>query len=245
MRTYKLIKWYPSLPKQWEAGMLVGRGDRHNGTYSPCDGKYESGSIILISEKEVENNPEYWLLTSITLDRAWEITEKDLDGNIKSIKRIDDECVFTIGDTFKYVTGDIDIINSFRLTSDDMTVVGDNYPGGKGYLLHDISHTDDKRSPILTTEDGVDVFKGANIYYFEINASGELHGPFSWKSVMTGGIRSNEIYFSTYEAARKHLVYSKSILSIYDVINCVDASEDYTQMIDKLRELVAKKSKEM
>jgi PAB1-binding protein PBP1 len=58
MKYYKLIKKYPSLPKNWEDGMLVGQGDRGcNAEFSPCSGKYTD---FYIRPEEVINNPEFW-----------------------------------------------------------------------------------------------------------------------------------------------------------------------------------------
>jgi hypothetical protein len=58
MKYYKLVKKYPSLPKNWEDGMLVGQGDRGcNAKFSPCSGKYTD---FYIRPEEVINNPEFW-----------------------------------------------------------------------------------------------------------------------------------------------------------------------------------------
>jgi hypothetical protein len=58
MKYYKLVKKYPSLPKNWEDGMLVGQGDRGcNAEFSPCSGKYTN---FYIRPEEVINNPEFW-----------------------------------------------------------------------------------------------------------------------------------------------------------------------------------------
>lgn len=56
MKKYKLIKWYPSLPKNWKIGMIVGMGDRNWG-YSPISSiEYNK----CLDNNEVENNPEFW-----------------------------------------------------------------------------------------------------------------------------------------------------------------------------------------
>lgn len=57
MNTYKLVKKYPSLPKDWEIGMEIGLGDRNYG-YSPCSGKYTDCKKL--NNFEVENYPEFW-----------------------------------------------------------------------------------------------------------------------------------------------------------------------------------------
>ena len=55
---YKLIKKYPSLPSDWEVGMVVGTGDRYIPTaFSPFDCKYKD---YYVPYAEVVHNPEYW-----------------------------------------------------------------------------------------------------------------------------------------------------------------------------------------
>lgn len=66
LKEYKLIKKYPSLPKDWEVGMIVGLGDRP-ALYSPCHGKY---SNKYLSDQEVENQTEYW---EIFVEKDYEI----------------------------------------------------------------------------------------------------------------------------------------------------------------------------
>jgi hypothetical protein len=53
---YKLKKWYPSLPKDWEVGMEIGFGCRQI-NLAPCNSKYTDRHL---NDKEVENNPEFW-----------------------------------------------------------------------------------------------------------------------------------------------------------------------------------------
>jgi hypothetical protein len=57
MKEYKLIKKYPSLPEDWEEGMVVGLGDRSY-MYSTCSSKYSDYKKL--NNSEVENNPEFW-----------------------------------------------------------------------------------------------------------------------------------------------------------------------------------------
>jgi hypothetical protein len=60
MNKYKLIEYYPTLPKNWVEGMEVGQGDRTDGTYSPTDSQYEPSGRILLGKEEVEDNPKFW-----------------------------------------------------------------------------------------------------------------------------------------------------------------------------------------
>lgn len=65
MKRYKLKKWYPSLPKGWETGIILCLKDKTRG-YSPCNGDYLS---LKLDKNEVEQNPEFWE----------EIVEKDYE----------------------------------------------------------------------------------------------------------------------------------------------------------------------
>jgi len=77
MSEYKLLKKYPSLPTDWEEGMIVGLGDRAQ-LYAPCNGIYTDKRL---GNPEVENNPEYWEITAfhyVTADGAVITNEEDL-----------------------------------------------------------------------------------------------------------------------------------------------------------------------
>lgn len=118
MNTYKLVKKYPSLPKDWEIGMEIGLGDR-NYSYSPCSGKYTD--FRKLDNSEVENYPEFWqkmvqkdyeILSlkqkdcNILYEKPFKIFSNALicfeNGfsslEIHSIKRLSDGEIFTIGD---------------------------------------------------------------------------------------------------------------------------------------------------
>lgn len=58
MKEYRLKKWYPTLPEDWEVGMKVGQGNGYFLTrYSPCSSKYTNTFETI---DIVRNNPEFW-----------------------------------------------------------------------------------------------------------------------------------------------------------------------------------------
>jgi len=58
MKEYRLIKKYPSLPKDWEEGMIVGLGDRSfPDFFSPCNRKYKN---YYVPAQEVTGSSEFW-----------------------------------------------------------------------------------------------------------------------------------------------------------------------------------------
>ena len=57
-KKYKLLKWFPTLPRDWEVGMELGVGEYSSyGNYSPCNGKYLNHYI---TASIVKNNPEFF-----------------------------------------------------------------------------------------------------------------------------------------------------------------------------------------
>lgn len=54
MVKYKLKKWYPSLPKNWEIGMKVG-GEKF---FANIEQKYTP--YVFFDPYEITNNPEFW-----------------------------------------------------------------------------------------------------------------------------------------------------------------------------------------
>lgn len=58
MSSYMLKQWYPTLPKDWKVGMVIGQGDRGSyGNYSPVDGSFTNHYI---AAEIVEKSPGFW-----------------------------------------------------------------------------------------------------------------------------------------------------------------------------------------
>jgi len=121
MKTYVLKQKYPSLPDNWEAGMLVGQGDRGSfSSFSPVSTLYTDYHV---RREDVVNNPEYWeeftqgsyqILSILNPQRNVDsiVTDKEeikaylqllslhkqSPWVINSVKRLFDGKVFTVGD---------------------------------------------------------------------------------------------------------------------------------------------------
>jgi hypothetical protein len=95
-KEYKLIKKYPSLPFDWEVGMIVGTGDRCSPTsFSPCNGKYKD---YYVPFDEVVNNDEYWK------------EEKEKEYEILSFRDKHQRILFRLDDySGKYVIPDLQV----------------------------------------------------------------------------------------------------------------------------------------
>lgn len=189
---YKLIKKYPSLPKDWEEGMIVGLGigdKRLPNTFSPCNGKYKDYYVYY---KEVTNNPEFWeeviekdyeilSLINPTINNSpiferknynledWENTLALKHLEIYSVKRLSDGEIFTIGDKAQTIGKYPHSITSIQLkkdfyNNDRVWIHWEKDCGGN--WLESIEKCKEK---IFTTEDRVDIYEEDYYYvvYFE------------------------------------------------------------------------------
>lgn len=55
-KKYKLLKWFPTLPKDWEVGMEL-KKEKYSQYYSNINKKYPEQFLL---DEEVENNPEFF-----------------------------------------------------------------------------------------------------------------------------------------------------------------------------------------
>lgn len=236
MKQYKLIKKYPSLPKDWEVGMLVGHGDRQSSSYySPCSIQFTDRKIC---HTEVVNHPECWqevvekdyeilsfqLSTGIATKQpdgrfkdAVQFTEEvALEQNLKihSVKRLSDGEVFTVGDRIRHnnkVSYPEGIITKLHIVSDMLFVETNNKE--KGFdtnisLVHKIH-----KKPLFTTEDGVEIFEDDN--YYGVNKFLRIfsnNGEYFTAAYLENGSKR----FSTKEAAEEYIMLNKPCLSYKD-----------------------------
>lgn len=133
---------------------------------------------------------------------------------IKSVRRLSDGEVFTVGDNTS--SG---VIVSFDINSTIMNVVF-------GPNMHSICNSGFakiKKEPLFTTEDGVEIFEGDTIFsvehtYYKIDdkIAGIYKG--SNKNHPVEHWYNDDKYFSTKEAAEKYIIMYKPVLSIKDLL---------------------------
>jgi len=187
---YKLKKWYPSLPKDWEVGMEIGAGLLgFEVRYFPYDTKYIGRFIY---KNEVENNPEFW---EKVVEKDWEIVSlkigedksvvsigygrwgngssvedctlewllQQYPNSIYSIKRLSDGEIFSVGDKLDLRAGGIRKITGISL---DDSGVSEFSKRSIPWLEcgKDYGTCLDwavhYKEPILITEDGKEIFEG-------------------------------------------------------------------------------------
>lgn len=86
MKKYKLLKWYPSLPKDWEAGKtMVNQYQCEDTTNYVSKVPY---SCKFLGKMEVENQPEYWAKYLFTTQDSINVYHGDIYYLVNSFKEI-------------------------------------------------------------------------------------------------------------------------------------------------------------
>ena len=166
-KIYKCIKKYPDGPKIGATAVegSIGYRTLENGIYN---------------KKDIENYPEFW---ELIIEKEWEIiTAKihtatvrcDIDGiqcisgwEIKSIKRLSDNTIFSIGDKIKVSCHEKnespEIITKIELNKEGNPCLFTSKFCNNGIDLFKSV----KYKKIITTDDGVDLYK--NDYFWHVD----------------------------------------------------------------------------
>lgn len=146
--------------------------------------------------------------------------------NIHSVKRLSDGEVFTVGD--KIEGYDNTGIKEIKLFEHGLRVITD--ANGKGVvtdkLAWDLKSCKKAKTPLFTTEDGVDIYEGDTIYSVFSNyiISTDIAGKYknsNSEHPVEHWCRDDK-YFSTKEAAEEYVLMNKPCLSINGVMTSQD-----------------------
>jgi len=175
--------------------------------------------------------------------------------NIKSVKRLSDGEVFTVGDYFTYVPNGTKhkIISITNGSNVGLIIHGEN--NCSAIEKYGFTKIIKAEQPILVTEDGVDVSVGDSIFYVFNDETPIGNGGFNqkWKPIQIKASfnnTGNNYYklFSTLAAAEEYIIENKPCLSIKEfnsILNEYDGSTCFMQgngnIIEKLKQLVKSK----
>ncbi len=221
---------------KWHTGILKGY----------CPHPYSANSFVCGSQyyvhcREKVEELDYEILSVISNDKIvisksgytypecfqTLVDQKD-DFDIHSVKRLSDGEVFTIGDEVLYKGNKITkiFINTLKTDLKGIWVTHNN---GNTHL----ETVPKLKTPLLITEDGVDIFKG-NEYYFIFP---DFHIAFEPKAnaILIGALGT----FSTKEKAEEYVLLNKPCLSIQDIKKAI--SKDSCFYMTHLKSLVRSK----
>ncbi len=183
----------------------------------------------------IEEYPEFWE----------EIKEKDyqilgyksaLDSDIYSVKRLSDGEVFTIGD--KLANGELSKI--------DLIKENLQFYFKEIFIIYDIKYLTKAKQPLFTTEDGVQVYLGEDIYFVGTSYIITKHSNIDQRTFQSKfDLSDNPLckWFSTKEAAEEYILMNKPCLSINQVLDTFFDKHGYMKiyssiskpLIDKLK----------
>lgn len=149
-----------------------------------------------------------------------EVLLKDKDYYIHSIKRLSDGEIFTIGD--KIQNGEaaklLDItIKNFDVNDEYLVITTSG-----SSKLKSIEH---RKQPILTTEDGVDIFEGDPYTFIWVQSPARGQNTFKPYEVKKAFLEEDDSwsedarYFSSKEKAEDYVFLNTPSLSIQDLVN--------------------------
>ena len=248
MKEYRLIQKYPSLPKDWEEGMIVGVGDSTN-SYSPCHSKY---SDYYVPEKEIKDT-KYWeqaieddyeilsILGGVT--QSFYILDKETglylnkalyakfsisellrrDCIIHSVKRLSDGEIFTLGDLCnpknRGLSNAHPIIKfELILNNTRLRIKSINWYLG----INGIEHS---KKPLFTTEDGVNIFEDDKCWV--VSKNNYLLVEYRINNLDIFYRPRDNWYFSTKEAAEKYIRKNKPLFRTEDSVDIYEGDSFY------------------
>jgi hypothetical protein len=253
MKEYRLIQKYPSLPKDWEEGMIVGVGDSTN-SYSPCHSKY---SDYYVPEKEIKDT-KYWeqaieddyeilsILGGVT--QSFYILDKETglyvnkaeyakftisellrqDCTIHSVKRLSDSEIFTVGDKVQLIPGDWKdqntILSKIEI-KDNVVVFEITQEKYKSKYSQGIQDWRKTKKPLFTTEDGVNIFEDDKCWV--VSKNNYLLVEYRINNLDIFYRPRDNWYFSTKEAAEKYIRKNKPLFRTEDSVDIYEGDSFY------------------
>ena len=233
MRKFKCVKNYPGA----DLGTIV---QYQLGAFPEY---FDIKDAKRYNKKDIENYPEFWE----------EIVEKDyeiLSGRthipsgsteIYSIRRKSDGVEFKIGDkvywNWQYSPQKYYTIEGFSINKEDNSL--DFYTKGSckySWIFNKIQHY---KEPILTTEDGYEMFEGDKVYFVEIgeylHKGCEIVNSYKYNYILDKDFK----FFKTKENAEKYIYENKPEFSRKQILDALEYAK-YTEISQGLWVLTLK-----
>lgn len=247
MKKYKLIKTYPGSPcfgtEIIEAADIKGKYfiKRSNIWFTNNPEKYPE-----FWENVIEKN--YEILSFISTNTAigekegairyinddgYTVDEYLYNGEsvkngaylIHSIKRLSDGEVFTIGDKID-CKGWFGNIIKFKIINNELKIFQQQHINNSNYKPLLIQELNKFKTPLFTTKDSVDIFKGDIVYFVKINKYDDWENHYI--TVVDETSAKNHIRFSTKEKAEEYVLMNEKSLSPNDILNVWSELSDYS-----------------
>lgn len=186
------------------------------------------------------------------IEKQYEILLYHKQDQIKSIRRLSDNEVFSIGDTVQSIRSNwqgndckIEIIRAKEDGTIDFTI---NQNGDKGTYRNCLNNFRKVKTPLFLTEDGIEIFEGD--YYCHTTLDFQILG--SKAGNLSGNLlgKKGYYYFSTEDKAQEWIILNKPMLSIKDIQPIIGKNLEYRnggsyldldKLTKKFKELVKSK----
>lgn len=266
MEKYKLIKEYPKSPKLgyevWYSGLNSSR-DWEGTVFYETHSEYWEKVLVeknyeILSFIRNDGNAKNAIKTKVKGSKdifEWYLTNyqdsekrllKSPGFDIHSVKRLSDGVVFTIGDLCKVKDSSTrDKIGSFFITEKGLHVRSLKFTR----YLQDIEIS----KPLLTTEEGVDLFVGDKYWFVWVVSKGipkghQMNTPYEGTVIeldRDSDWSEDAKFFSTKELAQEYIVKDKKIFSLTEIIQILSLplynNHTNKKYVEKFKEIAFKK----
>ena len=218
-KKYRLIREYPGSPK-------LGLEIKQNGMF--WESEFTTKNVQHFHEKfNPEDYPEYW---EKIIEKDYEIISwyfgdmnitKYPDGSareyfIHSVKRLSDGEIFTIGDKVRLIFNKASIVKIINKIAFEK--IGCQPEGLYIYTEGEQSTINNyvkAKQPLFTTEDGVEIFEGDNLFSVEkgFYLMQQIRASESITTLFKG-----RLFFSAREKAEEYILMNKPCLSLNNVL---------------------------
>ena len=240
MKNYRLIKEYPGSPKLGHIDELNKSGHNNQGEY--VQAMYDRNpefweEVVVEKDYEIlslvasERNPQHKKGSKFLHNKDYKFKNMHPTEfwDIYSVKRISDNKIFTIGDSYE------DLIIEKMFMSVDGNILTTYIPKAK--------------QPLFTTEDGVDIFEGSE--YYPVNPLYVYCGKHIARLAKTidrtnhwETTRNYLKFFSTKEDAEEYIVNNIPIISLNDFHKICNDYSKPRGIDERLKEFVISKLKQ-
>lgn len=194
------------------------------------NGRYVYGDTSIVGKYTEED-----ILSNDRKRTDWEEDEEGFGYSVHSVKRLIDGEVFTVGDMCnpigEYSYNKKPIAKIWFTDDGSLRIDSDNYTLSIGGIEH-------SKTPLFTTEDGVDIYDGDKYYYITSNFRMViLRTAKDHEALANGGKR-----FSTKERAERCVYNNKEQFSLNDIVDAMpldndDVTTTITKMFENLKNL--------
>ncbi len=225
-----------------------------NGTvcidYDGINGRFNGFCIFKIINHHKPLDYKIISYSQVSNRRMHSLTKRNDLWDIHKVKRLSDGIAFTLGDKVSYPGSRDYIIGGFVIDGNKLVASehGKTVEDTEWSIINNIRHC---KKPLFTTEDGVDIFEGDDLYHIKVTPYiWEIKGPYKadkGTKIEKIIINKDEYFtrsFTSKEDAEEYIIMNKPCLSLKDVQSIymeVTGYDKYATFLNRIKNFIKSK----